>query len=223
MSGDVATSLGDATLPHGKYVVANYQQFTPSRAMRMARRVAGVLAWPIALPAAAIARMGDMAFRTMAELLAGLPYALGVVVRGEFYRFALRECGTNVVVEYGTIFCYRDVRVGSNVLLGRYCVIHHCDIGDYVLAGERCTFLSGSRQHGIHRTDVPMALQPGQKRRIRVERDCWIGSHAVVMDDVGSGAVVGAGAVVTRPVPPRTVVAGNPAQVIRSRTDEAIP
>ena len=221
MSADAVPAGRSAGVPDGQYVTATYEQFAPSPLMRAARAVAGWLSWPVVVPAALIARTGDMAFRTISELFAGIPYVLGVVIRGEFYRFALRSCGQNVVIEYGTIFCYRDIAVGSNVLLGRYCVVHHCDMGNYVLAGEHCTFLSGSRQHGTRRSDVPMALQPGQKKRIRIGDDCWIGSHAVVMDDVGGGAVVGAGAVVTRPVPAGVIVAGNPAQVIRTRVEEA--
>lgn len=42
--------------------------------------------------------------------------------------------------------------------------------------------------------------------------DCWIGDAAVIMADIGDGATVGAGSVVTRSVPPATVVAGNPAR-----------
>lgn len=204
-------------VPHGQYVSTTYQQFTPSPAMRAARFVAAILCWPIALPAALLSRAGDMVFRTFSELFSQVPYLLGVALRGEFYRFALTHCGRNLVVEFGTIFIYRDVSIGSNVLLGRYCIIHHCDIGDFVLVGERCTFLSGSRQHGMARRDVPMALQQGVRKRIRVGDDCWIGSHAIVMDDVEGGAVVGAGAVVTRPVGAGTIVAGNPAQVISTR------
>jgi acetyltransferase-like isoleucine patch superfamily enzyme len=115
------------------------------------------------------------------------------------------------------VFVYPDVTVGDNVLIGRFTVIHHCDIGDYALIGERCTFLSGSRQHRFDRTDVPMALQGGQRRRIRVGRDCWIGSHAVVMHDVGPGSVVAAASVVVAPVEENTVVAGNPAKLRRRR------
>jgi acetyltransferase-like isoleucine patch superfamily enzyme len=43
----------------------------------------------------------------------------------------------------------------------------------------------------------------------------WIGSNAVVMADVGAGCIVGAGAVVTRPLPPRVLAAGVPARVVR--------
>jgi hypothetical protein len=66
-------------------------------------------------------------------------------------------------------------------------------------------------------------LDPGRRRRqivaapIVIERGAWIGAGATVLQGVtvGSDAVVAAGAVVTRDVPPRTLVAGVPAQVLR--------
>ena len=146
-----------------------------------------------------------------------LPYLLGVIVRGEFYRFALARCGRNVVIELGTIFIYADVSIGDNVLIGRYNTIHHCDFGSYVLTAEHCAFLSGSKYHRFERTDVPMALQGGQKKRIAIGDDCWIGAHVVVMDDVERGSIVGAGAVVTTRVPELTIVVGNPARPVRAR------
>src|SRR5438309_997840 len=164
-----------------------------------------------------LSRTSDMVFRTVSEMLSLIPYIFGVVVRAEFYRFALRHCGRNVVIEFGTVFIYRDVSIGDNVTINRYSVIHHCDIGSYALVGEHAVLLSGSRQHDIDRTDIPMALQQGRKKRIALGDDCWIGAHSVVMEDVGRGAVVGAGAVVNKPVPELMVVAGNPARPVRRR------
>ena len=146
-----------------------------------------------------------------------MPYFPGIVMRYEFYRFALARCGRNVVFEFGTVFIYSDVEIGSNVLVGRYNVIHHCDVRDYSLIGERCTFLSGSRQHSYQRLDLPMALQGGNKKRISVGPDCWIGSHSIVMDNVGEGAIVGAGSVIGKPVADYSIVVGNPQREVGTR------
>jgi virginiamycin A acetyltransferase len=208
---------GDDRVPSDQYVEAEYRQFRPSALTRVSMAVLGVLTWPLTLPLALLSRLSDVIFRSCSELLSLIPYFPGVIVRYEFYRFAIKACGRNVIVEFGAVFIYRDVCVGDNVLIGRFSIIHHCDIGDYVLIGERCTFLSGSRQHRFTAVDVPMALQGGEKRRIRLERDVWIGSHSVVMDDVGAGSVVAAGSVVNRPVAPLTIVAGSPARPVATR------
>jgi acetyltransferase-like isoleucine patch superfamily enzyme len=98
-----------------------------------------------------------------------------------------------------------------------YNTVHFCDFGSYCLIADGSRFLSGSKYHNFGRTDVPMALQGGKLRRTRVGSDTWIGANAVVMDDVGDGSIVGAGAVVTNPVEKYSIVAGNPAQLIRKR------
>lgn len=59
----------------------------------------------------------------------------------------------------------------------------------------------------------------------RIGRDAWLGNGSIVMADVGNHAVVGAGAVVVKPVAAWSIVAGNPAREIRSRCrcDEPSP
>lgn len=204
-------------VPADRYIDVEYEQFQPGALMRAAMAVLGVLTWPLAIPLALLSRASDIIFRSCSEWLSLLPYFPGVIVRYEFYRFALPRCGRNVIVEFGAVLIYRDVRIGNNVLIGRFSIIHHCDIGDYVLIGERCTLLSGSRQHRFERNATPMALQGGQKRRISVAGDAWIGSHSVVMDDIAEGAIVAAGAVVNAPVAARTIVGGVPARQIGER------
>jgi acetyltransferase-like isoleucine patch superfamily enzyme len=61
--------------------------------------------------------------------------------------------------------------------------------------------------------------EPG--KRVTIGHDVWIGRSAIVLPgvEVGNGAVIGAGAVVTKAVPPYAIVAGNPARLIRFRFD----
>jgi acetyltransferase-like isoleucine patch superfamily enzyme len=209
--------MGVEVRPAAESFRVEYAQFRRAPLLHGMRAVCGVLSWPLVWPLAMLCRASDILFRTVSEALSIVPYAFGVVLRGAFYRFALRECGSNVIIEFGAIFLYRDITIGSNVLVGRYNIVHLCDFGDYVLTGERCTFLSGGQYHRHDRADVPMALQGGNLRRTRVESDCWIGSHSVIMSDVALGAIVGAASVVTRPVEPYTIVAGNPARFLRMR------
>lgn len=199
------------------YTDIDYHQFKPPRGVRLAMRLAGILAWPLILPLALVSRLSDFIFRTASELLSLAPYLFGVILRQEFYRWTLNRCGRNVAVGFGTIFFYRDIEIGNHVVIGNYNVIHYCDFGSHVVVADGCQFLSGARYHNMERTDIPMALQGGRLRRIRIGDDCWIGAAALLMDDVQPGSVVGAGAVVTAPVESFTVVAGNPARVIRRR------
>lgn len=198
-----------------------YEQFERSATTRLLMAVAGVVTWPVVLPLALLSRLSDFFFLTVAQGLALLPHVFGVITRFEFYRFTLRRCGRNVNVGFGSYFTYRDVEVGDHVLIGAFNTVHHCDFGSYVLTAERCTFLSGPRYHRFQRTDLPMALQGGDLRRIRIGDDCWIGAHGVVMADVGSGAIVGAGAVVTRAVAPCEIVVGVPARSVGRRGELA--
>lgn len=82
-------------------------------------------------------------------------------------------------------------------------------IGEQCLIADQALIMDGDF-HGVG--NAPAVSAP-----VRIERGAWIGARAIILKGVtiGEGAVVGAGAVVTRTVPPKSLVAGNPAQVIR--------
>jgi acetyltransferase-like isoleucine patch superfamily enzyme len=109
--------------------------------------------------------------------------------------------------------------VGANCLIMAAAPVH---LGKDVLIGAY-SYLVGGGNYDLERTDVPInRSQPeGSARGIRVEDDVWIGAHVVVLDGVTirGGSVVAAGAVVTRDVPPRSIVAGTPAKVIKERPE----
>ena len=118
----------------------------------------------------------------------------------------------------------RRVSFGHRVQLGPRCTIQtDVSFGDSVLVAGEVAFLG---RHD-HRVDVVGATVwgsgRGETRGIVVEDDVWIGWRAIVLDGVtiGRGAVVGAGAVVTKTVSPYAIVAGVPAREISRRfTDE---
>lgn len=213
----------EARIEHGEYRDIDYLQWRSPRWIPIARAVAGALTWPVVWPLAMLCRAWDlvlphdMFFRTISELFSLIPYLFGVITRAEFYRFALTHFGRNVVIEFGTVFLYRDVSIGDHCAIGRFCVIHHCDMGNYAGVSEHSVVMSGSQQHYVDRIDIPIFLQQGRKKRVRLNDDCWIGAHSVVMEDVGRGAVVGAGSVVNKPVPEFMIVVGNPARPLRRR------
>jgi maltose O-acetyltransferase len=99
-----------------------------------------------------------------------------------------------------------------------------CRIGNRVSIATNVTLVVDSNPNNSR-----LALQPYVQEQlvktapVVIEDDVWLGTNAVVLPGVrvGRGAVVGAGAVVTRDVPPFSVVAGVPAHVIRTLTPVA--
>jgi acetyltransferase-like isoleucine patch superfamily enzyme len=193
--------------------------FEPSKALRCLIKLARLIALPFVFPLVLLAKLtSESGFRFAAQALSQVPFGLGEIVRYDFYRCTLRHCGKNVFIGFGTVINYCSISLGDNVLIGPYNTIHHCDFGSDVMTAEACCFLSGSKYHTYSRTDIPMTRQGGRLKGIRVGSDVWIGAHSVIMEDIGDGAIVGAGAVVTKRVEPYAIVAGNPARDIGQRS-----
>ena len=160
-------------------------------------------------------------FQYYGDLLSGFPFIWGERVRKRFYQWTLKSFGKDVCIGYGSSFLYRDAEVGNHVYIGRHCLIGKVKIADHVLIGSFIICASGRHQHGFKRTDIPMYNQEGSLEQILVGHNVWLGNHALVMANVGDHAIVGAAAVVIKDVPPFAVVAGNPAKILRYRTQEA--
>ena len=73
--------------------------------------------------------------------------------------------------------------------------------------------------HNIDRTDIPMGDQGSLVAKVTIGNDVWIGMRSIIMPGVkiGNGAVIGAGAIVTKDVPDYAIVGGVPAKVIKYR------
>ncbi len=110
------------------------------------------------------------------------------------------------------------VTAGRHSTINPFAVVRgQVTLGDGVRVGAHSSLLGFN--HTFELDDRPIYQQPVTSRGITIGDDVWIGSHVVVVDGVvvGEHSVIGAGAVVTRDVPPYSVVAGNPAKVLRDR------
>ncbi len=148
------------------------------------------------------------------SLLPGLP---GVFLRRAFYRLVLRRCGRDSCVGFGVLFSHPGAEVGRGAYVGPYCCLGEVTLEDDVLLGSHVSVTNGSAQHGTGRLDIPVREQPGVWPRVTIGRDTWVGDRAVVMADVGRHCVIGAGSVVTRPIPNYAVAVGVPAKVVGYR------
>jgi acetyltransferase-like isoleucine patch superfamily enzyme len=109
----------------------------------------------------------------------------------------------------------RNLRFGHNVFVNHGCSamdIGGIEIGDDVMIGPNVSLISSG-----HPLDPATRRSEITSAPIRIGRGVWIATGAMVLQGVtvGDDAVVAAGAVVTRDVPPRTLVAGVPARVVR--------
>lgn len=125
-----------------------------------------------------------------------------------------------LVCKGGTIELESEVNISVN------CTViseSRVSIGRKSLVGGHC-YVIGGGNHGIDFSGVPFVDQPRiEKGGVEILHNCWLGAHSTVLDGtvIGPDAVVGAAALVNRNVPPQTVVAGVPAEVISTANSES--
>lgn len=112
----------------------------------------------------------------------------------------------------------KGVRVGKNCKISSHTFI--CEgvtIEDEVFIGHHVVFINDKYPRATNESGELQTEGDWQLQQTLVKKGASIGSGAVVLCNVsiGEGALVGAGSVVTTDVPPRAVVAGNPARVLR--------
>lgn len=126
---------------------------------------------------------------------------VGTVVPVELIAYAPGriEIGDHTFINYGSSISARHfVKIGA-----------HCHLGHY-------TFVMDNDQHHVVRH-----MELPQSAAVIIEDHVWIGAKAVILPGVriGSRAVIGAGSVVTKDIPPQCIAAGNPARVLRYLTE----
>lgn len=150
-----------------------------------------------------------------------LPHSL----RNIIFHLTLKHFGKGSFIDYGTYirFPFR-VSIGDNVWINRNCNFYPSGlikdagiiIGNNVAIGPNLSIFCAA--HDYRRLDLPDIA-----KSVRIGDNVWIGGHCIILPgiEIGEGAVVGAGSVVTKNVQPYEIVAGNPARRIKMREIQA--
>jgi acetyltransferase-like isoleucine patch superfamily enzyme len=181
-------------------------------------RFSVVLTAPLWLLARIEARSGSETwFNCGSELLSIIPGPFGLYLRRGYYRMTLDEFSQDCGIGFGTLIAHRQVRVGKGVYIGERCSLGMVEIEDHATIGSNVDIMSGTHQHRFDDLHRPIQRQGGECQTVRIGRNSWIGNSSVIMADVAADCVIGAGSVVVRPIPGRSVAVGNPARVVRTR------
>lgn len=181
------------------------------------------------------------------HVLIWMPGRIGSRLRYFFYKNGFSNCGKTVFIDIGCyIRELKNIFTGHKLCLGMFCEIYasggqgeRIEIGDNVTMNSRAminadcagfikignnvimgpNIILRASNHRFDRRAVPVREQGHEAGRIVIGDDVWFGANVVVLPNVtiGRGAIVGAGAVVTKDVKEYTIVAGVPAKEIGVR------
>ena len=141
-------------------------------------------------------------------------------LRYQCCKHIFNKCGKNVNIgskaRFGKGF---DIEIGDHSGIGiNSKVPSNIKIGNYVMMGPNVTIHSAN--HNFSRTDIPMVKQGvSESQKTVIEDDVWIGSNVILLPGkhIRRGTIIGTGAVVTKDFPEYSIIAGNPAKLIKMR------
>ena len=159
-----------------------------------------------------------------------IPTAFNRLFISPIIRVSCTKCGSCVKIgRNARIYGVKNLILGSDVSIGEratiMCARAKVKIGDHVMFGPNVTIITGGHRTdlvGRYMTTVTNAeKRPEDDRDIIFEGDNWIGANATILRGVtvGRGAIIAAGAVVTKDVTPYSVWGGVPARCLKMRFD----
>lgn len=177
------------------------------------------------LPAVILCRIATLlvgeqrAFPGWSHLISLFPGTLGAYLRNAFYSRILNHCERDAWISFGTIFSSSGASVGRKAYIGNYCCLGAVSVEADVLIASGVSIMNGCRQHGMESLEVPIREQPGVFQAVTIGEGSWIGEKAVIAASVGRHCVVGAGALVLKPLPDYSIAVGSPARIIGDRRE----
>lgn len=148
-------------------------------------------------------------------------YPGGAVIKAIRYfccKGLFKSCGRGIVIEPNANISFHKVEIGNNSGIGPNALLQAVKIGNDVMMGPDVIILSNN--HVFDNRQLMMRLQGKTKDNpVVIGDDVWIGARVIILPGVcvGRGAIIGAGAVVTKDIPEFAIVAGNPARIVNQR------
>lgn len=147
----------------------------------------------------------------------GYTWKIPKAIRQLGVKLYFERCGKNVDIGR-KVKLSSKVSIGDNSGIGDRCRLQgEVHIGNDVMMAPEVALIAIN--HVTDRKDIPMNRQGEVAKSINIGNDVWLGFRSIILSGVtiGDGAVIGAGAVVTKDVPSYTIVGGVPAKPIRTR------
>ncbi len=164
--------------------------------------------------------VADEIWDILETMLSLVPTGFGCMVRGLFVGFLAKGGHVPYIRRNCHIFRPWKMKIGKNISLGRFSSINAVggiEFGDNVRVGPGV--MISTLNHRFENKKVPIVKQGAKYGKVVIGSDVWVGGNASIMAgiNIGEGAVIAAGAVVTHHVEAYTVVAGVPARKIKTR------
>lgn len=165
-----------------------------------------------------------LAYYGFAQFLPDMPFPGGTVstrLRSFLARGFLASAGKEIDIRSNAFLADgRYIHMADRSSIGPGCKIYGAHLGYGVIVGPHCVFFKENR--GADDLSKPVGAHDTTPIKVPIVEDfAWVGERALVLQGrrIGKGAIVGAGAVVTRDVPPFSIVGGNPAKIIGHRVE----
>jgi maltose O-acetyltransferase len=135
-----------------------------------------------------------------------------------------KSTGRNINIERGAHFgSGSQIEIGDNSGIGENCQVpDNIKIGNDVMMGPDVIIIK--RNHNYEDLNIPMRLQGAKDSApVIIGNDVWIGTRVLILPgiNISDGAIIGAGAVVTKDIPPYAICGGNPARILKYRNETA--
>lgn len=158
---------------------------------------------------------------SLLTMMRHMPGNIGIAIRYCCIKNLCKRCGDNVIVFPGAYLTYLESCIfGNNISIHENCNIGckgELTVGNNVMISQGTSILT--TEHDYKQLSVPMRDASVICKSVTIGDDVWLGAHSIITagTTIGYGAVIAAGAVVTKNIPPMCIAAGIPAHIIGKR------